>query len=86
MADNDLPNAKKPRQLPDLKKYIERRVLVRMGTKRSVEGTLRGFDERNNLVLEDAEEINEKTGTRTRIGTAVVRGNAVQNLEVPQSS
>ena len=83
MADADAP--KKARYLPDLKKYIEKRVLVRMGTKRSVEGTLRGFDDRNNLVLEDAEEINEKTSARTPIGTAVVRGNAVQNLEILQS-
>ncbi|MFW6375678.1 MAG: LSM domain-containing protein [Thermoplasmatota archaeon] len=43
-----------------------------------LKGTLIGFDDHMNLVLEDTEE--KKEDTRRRIGTIILRGNNVVTL------
>ncbi|RKO97450.1 hypothetical protein CXG81DRAFT_13112 [Caulochytrium protostelioides] len=66
---------------PDLKKYMDKRVLLTLNAGRRVSGVLRGFDPFMNLVLD--ETMNETDGaTGEEIGTAVIRGNAVSVVEV----
>ena len=43
-----------------------------------IEGIIRGFDEFMNLVLDDAEEVNTRTGARTRLNsTLLLRGDTI---------
>ena len=64
---------------PDLKKYVEKRVSLKLNANRKVVGVLRGFDQFMNIVLEDAEELG--TEERMRIGMIVVRGSCIQQME-----
>ncbi|KAH6637910.1 small nuclear ribonucleoprotein-like protein G [Boeremia exigua] len=69
-----------PQAQPELKKYLEKRVLVQLNGSRKVMGILRGYDVYLNIVLDDALE--EKAGgEKVRIGMVVIRGNAVVMLE-----
>lgn len=63
---------------PDLKRYMEKRISLKLNANRKVVGVLRGFDPFMNLVLEDAEEVGDE---RTKIGMIVVRGSCIQQLE-----
>lgn len=75
---------KKGPALPDLKRYMEKRVLVRLTGGRRVTGVLTGFDQFMNLVLNDgAEEIADGTGAA--LGQMVIRGDMVINLEQLQA-
>ena len=65
---------------PDLKKYMERRVAVKLNGSRKVVGVLRGFDPFMNLVLENADEVVSDTEV-IRIGMTVIRGASVLQLE-----
>ena len=65
---------------PELKKFMDKRIHLRINGSRQVEGTLSGFDPFMNLVLQDAVEFT-KQGTQNRIGMIVVRGNSVVMLE-----
>ena len=73
---------------PDLKKYMEKNVCVKMNGNRKVVGTLRGYDQFMNLVLENAVDNNSEE--KTPLGQVVIRGNSVVQLEVspwdPKSS
>ena len=65
---------------PELKKYMEKRVSVKIERGRHVTGILRGFDPYMNIVLEDTiEEVS--SGERNSIGMVVVRGNSIVMLE-----
>ena len=65
---------------PELKKYMEKRVSVKIERGRHVTGILRGFDPYMNVVLEDAiEEISNTE--RNSIGMVVVRGNSIVMIE-----
>ena len=69
---------------PDLKRYMERRMSVKLVANRRVTGTLRGYDQFMNLVVEDAVELISLT-EKTPIGTVVIRGNSVENFELQES-
>ena len=61
---------------PDLKKYMEKRLSLKLNANRNVTGILRGFDHFMNLVLDDAVEDVSPT-EKTRLGMIVsvlVRG------------
>jgi small nuclear ribonucleoprotein G len=62
---------------PDLRKYMDKRLDVRMNASRRIVGVLRGYDQFMNLVLEDCEEINPKDNEKTALGTIMMRGNSV---------
>lgn len=65
---------------PELKKYMEKRVSVKIERGRHVTGILRGFDPYMNIVLEDTiEEISNTE--RNGIGMVVVRGNSIVMIE-----
>ncbi|KAK9460833.1 ribonucleoprotein LSM domain-containing protein [Lipomyces oligophaga] len=65
---------------PELKKYMDRRLLIQLNGSRKVTGVLRGYDVFLNLVLDDAFE--EKSGDeKIKVGTIVIRGNSVVTME-----
>jgi len=66
---------------PDLKRYMEKRLLIKLVGKRKLHGTLRGYDQFMNLVVEDTIEIISLT-EKNAIGTVVIRGNSVENFEL----
>ena len=69
---------------PDLKRYMDKRLRIKLNANRRVTGVLRGFDQFMNLVVEDAVELISLT-EKTPIGTVVIRGNSVENFELQES-
>merc|ERR1712127_742710 len=65
---------------PELKKFMDKRIHLRINGGREVEGTLCGFDPFMNLVLDDSIEFT-KQKTQNKIGMVVVRGSSVVMLE-----
>ena len=66
---------------PDLKRYMEKKLLIRLVGKRKLTGYLRGYDQFMNLVLDDATEDVSST-EQNDIGMVVVRGNSVIEFEL----
>lgn len=61
---------------PELKKYMDKQVSVRLNGSRVIKGVVRGFDPFMNLVLDEA------TDTQSNpIGMVVVRGNTIMAIE-----
>ncbi|XVE61463.1 hypothetical protein DITRI_Ditri06bG0042500 [Diplodiscus trichospermus] len=54
-------------QPPDLKKYMDKKLQIKLNANRMVVGTLRGFDQFMNLVVDNTVE--------------VIRGNSVVTVE-----
>ena len=70
--------------LPDLKRYMDKKVDLKLNGNRSVSGVLRGFDQFMNIVLDETlEETTE--GDKNELGMVVIRGNSVMNVEVMSS-
>ncbi|CAE1244893.1 SNRPG [Acanthosepion pharaonis] len=65
---------------PELKKYMERRLSLKLNGGRTVSGILRGFDPFMNLVIDECVE-ETKSGERNPIGMVAVRGNSIVLLE-----
>jgi len=65
---------------PELKKYMDKRLSLRLNGSRVVKGVLRGFDPFMNLVIDEAVE-EGKNGEKNNIGMVVIRGNSVGLLE-----
>ncbi|XP_052098216.1 small nuclear ribonucleoprotein G-like [Mytilus californianus] len=65
---------------PELKKFMEKRVCLKLNGGRQISGTLRGFDPFMNLVVDESVE-ETKAGDRNTIGMVVVRGNSIILLE-----
>jgi len=65
---------------PELKKFMDKRIHLKINGGRAVEGVLRGFDPFMNLVIDESTEF-KKDGTQNPIGMVVVRGNSVVMLE-----
>lgn len=65
---------------PDLTKYMDKPLSVKLVANRHVNGTLRGFDQFMNLVLENAVEV-VSDKEKNDIGMVVVRGNAIVMME-----
>ncbi len=61
---------------PDLKKYMDKHLDIKLNGNRRVIGVLRGFDQFMNLVLEECDEVIGKE-ERNPIGTVMIRGNSV---------
>lgn len=64
---------------PDLKKYMDKLLTIKMNGNRRVNGVLRGYDQFLNVVLEDATE--ERNGQTIPIGIVVLRGNGIIQLQ-----
>ena len=65
---------------PDLKKYMDKSLTIKMNGNRRVSGVLRGYDQFLNLVLEDATE-DAADGRKTPIGMVILRGNGIIQLQ-----
>ena len=61
---------------PDLGKYMDKRLDIRLNAERRIVGVLRGYDQFMNLVLEDCNEIN-KLEEKNPTGTVMIRGNSI---------
>jgi len=66
-------------QPPDLKKYMDKKLQIKLNANRVVIGTLRGFDQFMNLVVDNTVEVNGDE--RNDIGMVVLRGNSVVMIE-----
>jgi len=67
---------------PELKKYMDRRLLLALNGSRKITGRLRGYDPFMNVVLDDAREEMENGQQGKSIGMCVIRGNSIQSMEV----
>jgi len=61
-----------------LEKSMNKKVMLLLKDSRLLEGTLVGFDDYLNMVLEDTEETN--AGQVKRLGTVILRGNNVVSI------
>ncbi|KAF7146075.1 hypothetical protein RHSIM_Rhsim04G0132900 [Rhododendron simsii] len=59
--------------------YMDKKLQIKLNANRMVVGTLRGFDQFMNLVVDNTEEVNGNE--RTDIGMVVIRGNSVVTVE-----
>jgi len=65
---------------PDLKKYMDKNMTIKLNGNRKVTGILRGYDQFMNLVIDNTvEEVS--ANERSEIGMVVIRGNSVVMLE-----
>ncbi|XP_020100880.1 probable small nuclear ribonucleoprotein G [Ananas comosus] len=66
-------------QPPDLKKYMDKKLQIKLNANRVVIGSLRGFDQFMNLVVDNTVEVNGNE--KNDIGIVVIRGNSVVMIE-----
>lgn len=65
-----------------LDESLGRVVLIKMKGGKVIRGTLQGFDQHMNLLLEEAEELQDE-GKTSGLGTIVVRGDNVVIISPP---
>ncbi|XP_046667313.1 small nuclear ribonucleoprotein G [Homalodisca vitripennis] len=65
---------------PELKKFMDKKLSMKLNGGRHVQGILRGFDPFMNIVLDESVEV-KKDGTQNNIGMVVIRGNSIIMLE-----
>eukprot|EP00731_Ephydatia_muelleri_P001115 Em0001g1115a len=65
---------------PELKKYMDKRLQLKLNAGRTVSGILRGFDPYMNIVLDDTVE-ERSSNQKFNIGMVVIRGNSVVLIE-----
>jgi len=53
------------------------KVLVRLRNGKILRGILQGYDQHMNLILEQAEELNDENSSSKQLGTIVVRGDNI---------
>ncbi|XP_050537352.1 probable small nuclear ribonucleoprotein G [Daktulosphaira vitifoliae] len=65
---------------PELKRYLDKKLQLKLNANRQVSGVLRGFDPFMNLVLDETIE-KLKDGIVNNIGMVVIRGDSVLTIE-----
>ncbi|XP_050436980.1 probable small nuclear ribonucleoprotein G [Adelges cooleyi] len=65
---------------PELKRYLDKKLQLKLNANRQVAGVLRGFDPFMNLVLDETVE-KLKDGVVNNIGMVVIRGDSVLTIE-----
>ena len=55
-------------------------------TNMRLEGKIVGFDEYMNLVLDDAEEVNPKSGDRKEIGRILLKGDCITLIQAVEKT
>ena len=63
-----------------LEKSINQKLTLLLKDGRVVEGSLTGYDEYMNMVLDEVEELHEDT--KRRLGTIILRGNNVVSISL----
>ncbi|KAG5470085.1 hypothetical protein LSCM4_02779 [Leishmania orientalis] len=71
--------------LPNLNHFMEKRIVVKIQGGRAISGVLRGVDEHMSIVLHDAMDETRNAagsdeGTKTALGTTVIRGSAIVEI------
>ncbi|CAN0143822.1 unnamed protein product [Ascophyllum nodosum] len=64
---------------PDLKRYMDKNLLLKLNGNRTVKGVLRGYDPFMNLVLDDA---TDPASSDKKMGMVIIRGNSVVQFEI----
>ncbi|GBF88052.1 small nuclear ribonucleoprotein G-like protein [Raphidocelis subcapitata] len=64
-------------QPPELRKFMDKKLSIALNANRHVTGTLRGFDQFMNLVLDNTVD----TKAKQEIGMVVIRGNSIITIE-----
>ncbi|KIZ02206.1 putative small nuclear ribonucleoprotein G [Monoraphidium neglectum] len=64
-------------QPPELRKFMDKKLSIKLNANRHVTGTLRGFDPFMNIVLDNTVDMKAKQD----IGMVVIRGNSIITLE-----
>jgi len=67
---------------PNLKSFLEKTVSLHLNKGRKVTGTLRGYDQFMNVVLDDAVDQSSADSAEENIGTISVRGNSIVQFEL----
>ncbi|KAK9899927.1 like-Sm ribonucleoprotein [Cystobasidium minutum MCA 4210] len=68
---------------PELKKFMDKRLLINVQGGRKVTGILRGFDIFLNLVLDEARDETYPGQEQNMFGgSTIIRGNSVSSIEV----
>jgi len=65
-----------------LEESLGKTVLIRLRGGKSIRGTLRGFDQHLNLVLEKAEDVSDRDNAE-ELGLIIVRGDNVVMISPP---
>ena len=65
---------------PELKKFMDKKLSLKLNGGRYVQGILRGFDPFMNLVMDECVEM-ATSGQQNNIGMVVIRGNSIIMLE-----
>ncbi|XP_015859406.1 small nuclear ribonucleoprotein G [Peromyscus maniculatus bairdii] len=65
---------------PELKKFMDKKLSLKLNGGRHVQGILRGFDPFVNLVINECVEM-ATSGQQNNIGMVVIRGNSIIMLE-----
>ncbi|XP_016118669.1 small nuclear ribonucleoprotein G-like, partial [Sinocyclocheilus grahami] len=65
---------------PELKKFMDKKLSLKLNGGRHVQGILRGFDPFMNMVVDDSIEM-APGGQMNSIGMVVIRGNSIIMLE-----
>ncbi|CCF57329.1 hypothetical protein KAFR_0C03370 [Kazachstania africana CBS 2517] len=70
---------------PELKKYMDKKVLLQINGSRKVAGILRGYDIFLNIVLDDAFELSKNDSNIPLGSQTVIRGNSIVAMEALDS-
>ncbi|KAJ2362654.1 hypothetical protein IW150_006951 [Coemansia sp. RSA 2607] len=65
---------------PELKSYMDKKLLLQLNANRTVVGLLRGFDPFMNIHLADAYEVVSED-SQNPLGVTVIRGNSIVSME-----
>nr|XP_039330486.1 small nuclear ribonucleoprotein G-like [Saimiri boliviensis boliviensis] len=65
---------------PKLKKFVDKKLSLKLNGGKYVQGILRGFDPLMNLVIDECVEL-ATSGQQKNIGMVVIRGNNIIMLE-----
>ncbi|KAK2705659.1 hypothetical protein QYM36_015886 [Artemia franciscana] len=65
---------------PELKKFMDKKMVLKLNGSRQVIGILRGFDPFMNLVIDESVE-ERKDGSQHNLGMVIVRGNSIIMLD-----
>eukprot|EP00285_Hemiselmis_virescens_P010668 CAMPEP_0173390222 /NCGR_PEP_ID=MMETSP1356-20130122/14365_1 /TAXON_ID=77927 ORGANISM="Hemiselmis virescens, Strain PCC157" /NCGR_SAMPLE_ID=MMETSP1356 /ASSEMBLY_ACC=CAM_ASM_000847 /LENGTH=76 /DNA_ID=CAMNT_0014347555 /DNA_START=94 /DNA_END=324 /DNA_ORIENTATION=- len=65
---------------PELKRFMDKRLSLKLNANRTVTGVLRGYDQFMNVVLDQTVE-HVSTSNKKEIGMVVVRGNSIAMME-----
>ncbi|KAE9188839.1 hypothetical protein PF004_g22387 [Phytophthora fragariae] len=67
---------------PDLKRYMDKRLGLKLNGNRKVSGVLRGFDQFMNVTLDETvEEVSATESNRIGMVGSVIRGNSIVQFE-----